>query len=186
MMTNSTNALLRSQQQLNTSGTSLYQNINGPPSSLGMNKAIQPNTQNAQQKYLSKSPIQQNKLISNTNYGKFKMMPAQNPQQVTQAYVRGGGQYLPKLSNQNIKCVSNYQGVIDRQQSQNSSHNQSSGLNSRNNQYLQSMQQISKVKQPGEVSTTHTASGTAIPTQAISQKSATGLAKAGMLRNPTK
>lgn len=135
IMTSSTNALLRSQQQLNTSGTSLYQNMNGPPSSLGMNKGLQPNTQNAQPKYLSKSPIQQNKLISNTNYGKFKMMPTQNPQQqqVTQAYSRAGGQYLPKLSNQNIKCLSNYQGVMDRQQSQNSSHNQSSGLNSRNN-----------------------------------------------------
>lgn len=48
------------------------------------------------------------------------------------------------------------------------------------------MQQVSKVKQPGEISTTHNASGTTIPTQALIQKTAAGLAKGGVLRNPTK
>jgi hypothetical protein len=31
-----------------------------------------------QQKFLSKSPNQNNKLMSNTNYGKFKVIPTTN------------------------------------------------------------------------------------------------------------
>lgn len=62
MMTNSTNALLRNQ------GGNAYQN----PTSLG----IKQSNANQPQKYLSKSPNQQAKMMANTNYGKFKMIPS--------------------------------------------------------------------------------------------------------------
>ena len=64
----------------------------------------QPVSQQNQAKFLSKSPNTQNKLMAQTNYGKFKVIPTQNAQiSSNQPYTRGPGmpqsnaQYLPKL-----------------------------------------------------------------------------------------
>ena len=70
------------------------------------------NASSTQQKFLSKSPNPQNKLMTNTNYGKFKGIQNNQNQMgggtaVTSLYSRGqggnitgnnNGQYLPKLA----------------------------------------------------------------------------------------
>jgi hypothetical protein len=57
---------------------------------------------------MSKSPGQQNKLLVNTNYGKFKMTP-QNTNGSGGGYSRNQGQYLPKLGGTS-------QGLVNSQQ----------------------------------------------------------------------
>jgi hypothetical protein len=73
--------------------------MNGPPQ---MNVKMGNNASSTQQKFFSKSPNQNSKLMTSTNYGKFKAIPTT---QVTQPYPRGNGtqtasgQYLPKLQH---------------------------------------------------------------------------------------
>ena len=77
----SSNALIKSHQQIGgvgpTANGHIYNNVNNQGSALGQKAGMNPSS--TQQKFLSKSPNPQNKLMTNTNYGKFKAIPtAQN------------------------------------------------------------------------------------------------------------
>ena len=70
-----------------------HQQIPGVYSNLGSQQK-----NSTQGKFMSKSPNPQNKLMTNTNYGKFK---GTNGLPVNSVYSRNqgiGGQYLPKLA----------------------------------------------------------------------------------------
>ena len=78
----------------NNSMVKSHQQIAGVYSNLGP----QQKTQTSGGKFLSKSPNPQNKMMANTNYGKFK---GANGLPVNSVYTRNqgiGGQYLPKLA----------------------------------------------------------------------------------------
>lgn len=72
----------------------IYNNINTQSSSLGIKSSMNTGG-SAQQKFLSKSPNQQNKLMANTNYGKFKAIPTSGQMAggvgINGAYARGQG-----------------------------------------------------------------------------------------------
>lgn len=77
----SSNALIKSQQHLAgvgpAAGNNIYSNMHNQSSALAQKASM--NASSTQQKFLSKSPNPQNKLMTNTNYGKFKAIPtAQN------------------------------------------------------------------------------------------------------------
>jgi hypothetical protein len=66
---------------------------------IGQQTAQKPSGTSTQGKFLSKSPNPQNKMVTSTNYGKFKGI-ANGGMPVNSVYSRnqaGGGQYLPKL-----------------------------------------------------------------------------------------
>ena len=114
----SSNALIKSQQHIGgvgpAAGNNIYSNMHNQSSALAQKAAM--NASSTQQKFLSKSPNPQNKLMTNTNYGKFKAIPtAQNQMAggaaVNSLYSRGqgalgtghnNGQYLPKLGGAGV------------------------------------------------------------------------------------
>lgn len=114
-------SLLKSHQQtgaaVNAMGaSSIYGNMSNQAANLAQKAAKNPSS--TQQKFLSKSPNPQGKLMTNTNYGKFKGIPlTQNPGgtgalPMSSVYTRGqaamaatnqsSGQYLPKLPGNGI------------------------------------------------------------------------------------
>jgi hypothetical protein len=98
---------------------------------------------------MSKSPNPQNKLITNTNYGKFK---GANGMPVNSVYTRNpgiGGQYLPKLGS-GAGSQAQLSGVPSHQQQQMLQQQSSSSQ-------LQSSYQRQKI-QPGAMTGVHTSS----------------------------
>ena len=73
----SSNALIKSHQHVGgigpATGNNIYTNMNNQNSALAPKPGVNPSS--TQQKFLSKSPNPQNKLMANTNYGKFKAIP---------------------------------------------------------------------------------------------------------------
>jgi hypothetical protein len=108
------NSALLKQQPVNPmTASTIYGNMSNQAS---MQKAVKNPTSTSQQKFLSKSPNPQSKMMANPNYGKFKGMnmnpngQVANPQLNQNAvYARGtgpiatanqtNGQYLPKLGH---------------------------------------------------------------------------------------
>ena len=76
------NALIKSQQHIGgvgaTNGNNMYSNMHNQNSALAQKPGMSANS--TQQKFLSKSPNPQNKLMTNTNYGKFKGIPTNQNQ----------------------------------------------------------------------------------------------------------
>lgn len=73
------NSVLLKQQQVNPlAASTIYGNMSNQAV---MQKTVKNQTSSSQQKFLSKSPNPQNKIMANTNYGKFKGMNLNaNPQ----------------------------------------------------------------------------------------------------------
>ena len=73
----SSNALIKSHQHVGGIGpatsNNIYSNMSNQNSALAQKPGVNPSA--TQQKFLSKSPNPQNKLMANTNYGKFKAIP---------------------------------------------------------------------------------------------------------------